>query len=264
MGKTKRRWVYANSGRGIGTLTLLFWSLKMTNKYTLTAVNRVDVGKGASRRLRHADSIPAIVYGTNKAPQAITLIHNQVSNALKNEAFYSSILTLDIDNKAEKVVVKDMQRHPYKPRILHMDFQRVSETEKLTMNIPLHFVGGDVAPGVKVDGGLISHLASEVAIRCLPKDLPEFLEVDLSGLKINEAAHLSNIKLAAGVEIVDLIHGDDRAVATVYIPRAVVEEVAAPVTAAVPVAGEDAAAAEAAAAADKEKLKAGAEPKKKD
>lgn len=232
----------------------------MADKYTLTATLRADVGKGASRRLRRADSVPAIVYGL-KEPQSITLIHNQVAKALANEAFYSHILTLDIDNKPEKVVVKDVQRHPFKPRITHMDFQRISETEKITMHIPLHFLGGEVSPGVKVDGGLISHLLSEIAIRCLPKDLPEYLEVDLSNLKLNEAAHLSNIKLSEGVEIVDLVHGEDRPVATVYIPRAVVEEVAAPVTAAVPVAGEDAAAAEAAAAADKEKQKAGEENK---
>lgn len=230
----------------------------MADKYTLTATNRKDVGKGASRRLRHDDSVPAIVYGI-KEPQAITLIHNQVSKALANEAFYSHILTLDIDNKPEKVVLKDVQRHPFKPRITHMDFQRISENEKLTMHIPLHFLGGENSPGVKVDGGLISHLMSEIAIRCLPKDLPEYLEIDLSNLHINEAAHLSNIKLPKDVEIVDLIHGEDRPVATVYIPRAIVEETAAPVAAAVPVAGEAPAEAEAAAAADKEKQKAGEE-----
>lgn len=237
----------------------------MTDKYTLTATLRANVGKGASRRLRRYDSVPAIVYGI-KEPQAITLIHNQVFRALANEAFYSHILTLDIDNKPEKVVVKDVQRHPYKPRVTHMDFQRISETEKITMHIPLHFLGGDVAPGVKVDGGLVSHLLSEIAIRCLPKDLPEFLEVDLSNLKLNEAAHLSNIKLPKDVEIIDLVHGEDRPVATVYIPRTVVEETAAPVAAAVPVEGEAPAEAEAAAAADKEKQKAGEEkqPKKEE
>lgn len=208
--------------------------------FTIDAQSRSDIGKGASRRLRHADSVPAVVYGAKKPPVSITLVHKDIMRALDNEAFFSHILTLNFGKGSEKVVLKDVQRHPYKPRILHIDFLRISENEKLAMNIPLHFTGGDVAPGVKQSGGLISHLMTEVSVRCLPKDLPEYIVIDLSKLELNQAVHLSDITLPKGVEIVDLIHGEDRPVATVYIPRAIVEaeKPAAAVAAEVPAAGE--------------------------
>jgi large subunit ribosomal protein L25 len=191
--------------------------------FTIAAQSRSDIGKGASRRLRHADSIPAVVYGSKKAPVSISAGHKDFWRALENEAFFSHILTLNCDKESEKVVLKDVQRHPYKPRILHIDFLRISENEKLAMNIPLHFTGGDVAPGVKQSGGLVSHLMTEVSVRCFPKDLPEYIVIDLSKLEINQAVHLSDIALPKGVEIVDLIHGENKPVATVYIPRAIVE-----------------------------------------
>lgn len=222
----------------------------MNDKFTLAASVRDDIGKGASRRLRHADLVPAIIYGANKSPSTINIDHKSIMRALENEAFYSHILTINFDSQEEKVVLKDVQRHPYKPRIMHVDFMRISATEKLTMHIPLHFMGGDACPGVKVSGGLISHLMTEVAIRCLPADLPEYINVDLSKLEINQAVHLSELPVTKGVEIVDLIHGEDRPVATVYIPRAIVEEV--PVAAAAAPTEEEAKAAAAAGEAGKE------------
>lgn len=213
----------------------------MKDAFVIVASARGDLGKGASRRLRHAGKVPGIVYGSGKNPAAITADHNTIYRALQNEAFYSRILTLDIDGKQEKVILRDLQRHPFKPRILHMDLQRISATEKLTMRIPLHFKGGDVAPGVKLGGGLVSHLMPEVEVRCLPADLPEFIEVDLSALELNQAVHLSELKLGKGVELVELLHGEDKPVATVYIPRAQVEEeTTAPAANEVPVIGEEA------------------------
>jgi len=212
----------------------------MKDIFSLTATSRGDIGKGASRRLRHADKVPAIVYGAGKTPATISLEHNQLFKALQNEAFYSHILTLDVDGKHEKVILRDLQRHPFKPRISHVDLQRVSATEKFTMRIPLHFKGGDVAPGVKLSAGLVSHLMTDVEVRCLPADLPEFIEVDLSTLELNQSVHLSQLQLTKGVELVDLVHGDDKPVATIYIPRAVVEEEVTTAAGAVPVIGEEA------------------------
>jgi large subunit ribosomal protein L25 len=198
----------------------------MSDAFTLVVTKRDDVGKGASRRLRRADSVPGIVYGAGKEPMSISVDHNALALALANEAFYSHILTLKLDDKEEKVILRDLQRHPYKPRLLHIDLQRISATEKFTMRVPLHFVGGAIAPGVKLGGGLISHLMAEVEVRCLAANLPEFIEVDLSKLELNQTIHLSDLVLSKEVEIVDLVHGENKPVATVYIPRAVVEEVA--------------------------------------
>lgn len=203
------------------------------NTFTLTATKRSGVGRGASRRLRYADQVPGIIYGAGKAPQAITVEHRPLSHALENEAFYSHILTLELEGATETVVLKDLQRHPFKPRLTHVDFQRVSATEKLTMRVPLHFVGADVAPGVKLGGGIVSHLLSEVEIRCLPANLPESIEVDMSQLNLNDTVHLSDLKLPKDVEVVALAHGENKPVVTIYVPRAAVEatgETAAPVT----------------------------------
>lgn len=214
----------------------------MKDIFKLTATTRKDVGKGASRRLRRRETVPAIVYGAGKEPTPISVEHNALMLALQNEAFYSHILTLNLDGNEEKVILRDLQRHPYRPRLLHMDLQRISATEKFTMRVPLHFMGGAMAPGVKQGGGLISHLMTEIEIRCLPADLPEFIEADLSKLELNQALHLSELVLPKGVEILDLVHGEDKPVATVYIPRATSEEAPTTVTA---VAGEEAAAGQA-------------------
>ncbi|MFW0072399.1 MAG: 50S ribosomal protein L25/general stress protein Ctc [Coxiella-like endosymbiont] len=162
---------------------------------------RKSTGKSAMRRMRQFDDkVPGTVYGAGKAPQSISLLQKDILKALKNEAVLSSILTIKISDKKQKVVIKDLQRHHTKPKILHIDFQRIKATEKLTMNIPLHFIGEDECPGVE-QGGVISHLQTEVEVRCLPAALPEYIEVDLSRLELDKSFHLSDLKLPAGVEL---------------------------------------------------------------
>jgi large subunit ribosomal protein L25 len=175
--------------------------------FELHAVNRADIGKGASRRLRHAGKLPAIIYGAGETPQSVTFEHKDVRKATENEAFFSHILTVHIDGKAHNAVVKDMQRHPYKPIIMHMDLLRINMNETITMNIPLHFIGSEAAPGVK-DGGMVSHLLTSVEISCLPAKLPEYIEVDISNLGLNDMVHLSDIKLPKDVTLTEL-EGDD-------------------------------------------------------
>ncbi len=232
----------------------------MAISFELEAQPRQDKGKGASRRLRRADQVPAILYGAGKEPTPLLLDHNKVLVALQNEGFYTHILTLKVGAEAEKVILKDLQRHAYKPRVLHMDFQRIRADEKLKMHVPLHFIGADQAPGVK-EGGLLSHLLSDVEVSCLPANLPEFIEVDVSNLGLDQLLHLSELKLPAGVELVALSHGRDLPVANLHMPRAEVEEPAP--AAAEAAAGAEGAPAEGAAAAGTEQ-KAGTEAKKED
>jgi large subunit ribosomal protein L25 len=215
----------------------------MANLFELSAEVRLNHGKAASRRFRRLNNkVPAIVYGANKEPLSILINHHHINNALKNQAFYSHILTLNINNNAEKVVLKALQRHPSKPQILHADFLRVSAHEKLHMNIPLHFINEENAYGVKIEGGVISHLMNEVEIRCLPADLPEFIDVDLTELRNDETIQLSQLKIPAGVEIVALLHdGDDRAVVSIH-RRIISEEPEAPIvvpSAEVPLVGKE-------------------------
>ena len=195
-------------------------------EFVVTAEARSDMGKGASRRLRREGKIPGVIYGAHKEAVSVLLDHNEMMNHLKHEAFYSHILTIKLGGKTEQAVLKDLQRHPAKPILLHADFQRVSASEKLRMNVPLHFVGGDVAPGVKIGGGSIAHALAEVEITCLPKDLPEFIEVDLSGMELGQTIHLSDLKVAKGVELVALAHGSDLPVAVLNAPRGAAEEAA--------------------------------------
>ncbi|MGD9152747.1 MAG: 50S ribosomal protein L25/general stress protein Ctc [Gammaproteobacteria bacterium] len=199
----------------------------MSDIFELEAKVRSDIGKGASRRLRRkADLIPAIIYGANQEPFLISLAHNKVIHALENEAFYSHILTLKIDGKTEQVILKDLQRHPYKRKILHMDFLRIKADEELIMNIPLHFINEDMCVGVKIEGGIISHLLNEVSISCLPTDLPEFIEVDMAECKLNDTIHLSSLKLPKGVELTAKLEEEeaDLPIARVIMPR-VAEEI---------------------------------------
>src|SRR5262249_15540365 len=155
----------------------------MADLFELTAEIRKQAGKGENRRLRRVDErIPAIIYGAGKESQPISISHRHITAALKNQAFYSHILTLNVNGAQEKVVLKALQRHPYKPRILHADFLRISATEKLYMNVPIHFINEENAPGVKLSGGMISRLMNEIEVRCFPADLPEHIEVDLSTL----------------------------------------------------------------------------------
>lgn len=204
--------------------------------YEVQASVRHDMGKGASRRLRREKVVPGVVYGGKKEAVSISLDHNKLSKSLSNESFYSHILTLKTGSDSEMVILKAVQRHPYKPVIMHVDFQRINKHEKLHMHIPLHFVGADKAQGVK-EGGLVSHIMSDVEVSCLPDDLPEFIEVDVSGMALNDILHLSDIKLPKGVEIVALTHDDNKPVVSIHMPRIEEEPViedTAPVSAEVP------------------------------
>ncbi len=166
-------------------------------------------GTSAARRMRRTGRVPGIIYGGGKEPQSFSVDHDQFMHKLEHEAFYSHILTVKIGNDNQQVVLRDLQRHPAKPKLVHIDFQRVSASEKIHVQVPLHFIGEAAAPGVRIGGGLISHLMSSVDVRCLPKDLPEFIEVDLSNLELNQSVHLSDLKLSANVELVELSHGTD-------------------------------------------------------
>lgn len=195
--------------------------------FELDAEVRENIGRGASRRLRVANKVPAVVYGAGEQPLSLILDHNKTMHALSHEAFYSHILTINIGKKSEKVILKAMQRHPAKPRILHMDFLRVRADQKLHMHIPLHFKGEEEAPGVK-EGGVFSHVISDVEVSCFPADLPEFIEVDVSSMTLNDVLHLTNIKLPKGVEIVALsqgVEGHDAPVVSLHIPKIIEEEV---------------------------------------
>lgn len=183
------------------------------------AKKRDSKGKGASRRLRRAGLVPGIVYGGDKEAVSIELDHKNLFMQFRHEAFHASILTLDLDGKKESVLLRDYQLHPVRNTIQHIDFQRVSATEKIHVKVPLHFINEDVAPGVKLGGGLITHIMTEADISCLAKDLPEFIEVDLSNLDVGQTIHLSQIKLPKGIEFVQLAHGDDSAVVSIAKPR---------------------------------------------
>lgn len=181
-----------------------------TEDFTLTATAREESGKGASRRLRREQGmLPAIVYGGDKAPQSITLEHKELVKHLENEAFYSHVITLKIDNTGETVILKDLQRHPAKAQVLHADFLRVSENTKLTVNAPIHFINEANSIGVKQSGGIVNHSMTQIEISCLPGALPEFIEVDLADVDVGDTVHISDIKLPEGVTSVALSHGPD-------------------------------------------------------
>jgi large subunit ribosomal protein L25 len=197
----------------------------MTISFEIPAETRDVMGKGASRRLRRVDNkVPAILYGAHKPAVNLSINHDFLIKALEHEAFYSHILTVEVGGHKEQVVLKALQRHAYKPRILHVDLLRIDANEKLSMRIPLHFTGDDVAPGVVNDGGVISHLISDLEVRCLPANLPEYLALDLSEMALNQSLHLSDIKLPTGVEIVQLGHGEDATVVSLHMPRVMLEE----------------------------------------
>lgn len=187
------------------------------HEFVLEAAARADIGKGASRRLRHSNALPAIIYGGEKDPTSITLQHDAIFHALENEAFFSSIVTMKVDGKAESVILKDLQRHPSKPRIMHADFQRVSADQALHVKVPIHFINEATNVGVKTGGGLVSHLMTELEITCLPKDLPEYISVDIQELKLGESLHIADLKLPAGVSSVSLSHGESGNLAVVAI-----------------------------------------------
>ncbi len=180
----------------------------MSISFELAASIRKDLGKSATRRLRRQEMVPAVIYGAGKEPVSITLGHNQLLHSTENEAFFSHILSIDVDGKKEKVIIKALQRHPAKSILMHADFLRVSMKEKLKVHVPLHFIGAEEAPGAK-QGGVVTHDLVDIEIQCLPGDLPEYIEVDVSALEIGDSLHLSDIKLPKGMEIVALAQGAD-------------------------------------------------------
>ena len=206
------------------------------SEHTIKAASRNAEGKGASRRLRHAAQLPAIVYGANTAPQSIQIEHEAIWLASQHEWFYSSLLNLDIDGKVEQVLLRDMQRHPYKQLIMHLDFQRVDANQALRTKVQLHFLNQDSSPAGKTGGVVIMHELTEVEISCLPKDLPSALEVDLANLAVGGVVHLSDLTLPAGVELPALKLGKEHDVAVVVAKHGKEEAVdsAAPATAEVP------------------------------
>jgi large subunit ribosomal protein L25 len=192
----------------------------MSEDFVLNAVARDDLGKGASRRLRRlAEQVPAIIYGGKKKPASISVSHKDLLKHLENEAFYSHIISLVVDGKAEDVILKDMQRHPAKPRVLHADFLRVSKTTKLTTSVPLHFINEETSKGVKLQGGKIVHNMVQLEITCLPANLPEFIEVDLADMELGQILHISDLKLPKGVTSVALSHGPDHDLPVVSINK---------------------------------------------
>ncbi|MCB1878307.1 MAG: 50S ribosomal protein L25/general stress protein Ctc [Chromatiales bacterium] len=187
----------------------------MTASYEMTAEARTDMGKGASRRLRRQRKIPAILYGGGEAPMNVCLAENVLMRNLEDEAFYTSVINLKLDGGGtQSVVLKDIQHHPARPFILHVDLLRVSASDRIRMHVPLHFINEETAPGVK-RGGIVVHSLIEVEVSCLVKDLPEYIEVDLSGLDMNESIHLSQLTLPADVELVELTHDNDLSVAAI-------------------------------------------------
>lgn len=188
--------------------------------FVVDAQSRADVGKGASRRLRKLnDQIPAIVYGGKEAPAKITVDHKKMCHALENEAFYSKLLTLNLDSKKQKVVLKDLQRHPYKSAVLHVDFLRVSDDDVLTMHVPIHYINESACPGVKA-GGIINHLEIDLEVKCKAKFLPEFIEIDLANLELDSSIHAAELKLPENVELTCLLHENNLSLVNVHLPRA--------------------------------------------
>jgi large subunit ribosomal protein L25 len=185
------------------------------SEHNISATSRKDEGKGASRRLRHAGLIPAVIYGGEAAPQSIQLEHEKTWLASQHEWFYSSILDLNVDGKVQKALLRDIQRHPYKQVIMHIDFQRVDENKALRTAVPLHFANEDKSPAGKSAEVVVTHELNEVVVECLPKDLPEFIELDLSTLDVGQIVHLSDLKLPAGVSIPELKLGKEHDLAVV-------------------------------------------------
>ncbi len=220
-------------------------------QFEFTAYPRPQQGRGASRRVRRSGKAPGIVYGGSEAPTAIEVDHNALRHALKNEAFHSSILTMKLDAGAHKVLLRDVQWHPFRDQVLHVDFQRVDESRKIHMKVPLHFVNQEISPAIKLAHGVITHVLNEIDVVCLPKDLPEFIEVDLAALEAGQSVRASGLKLPSGAA---LAHAkEDPVVVTATLPKAPEEEAAAEAAAAEPVAAAEAA--PAAAPAKKEEKK---------
>jgi len=194
----------------------------MKDQFDLIAEFREDQGKGASRRLRHQGKVPAIIYGAGRPPRALMFEQHKVLKQLESESFYSSILNIKVGDKSQAAILKDLQRHPAKPMIMHMDFQRIVDDEEIRMNVPLHFINEDIAIGVKQGGGAVSHLMNDIEISCLPRHLPEYIEVDIAMLELDAMLHLSDIKLPEGVQIPMLAQGPehDHGIVSIHVIKA--------------------------------------------
>jgi large subunit ribosomal protein L25 len=189
-------------------------------EFEIIAEPREMHGKGASRRLRRAGRVPGILYGAHKEPVSLSVDHNELWKALMHEAFYSHVHTLRMGEGSERVVLKDLQRHPFLPQVLHLDLQRVAENELITMRVPLHFLNESTCVAVKSAGAIVSHLTSEIEVECLPGNLPEFIAVDLQNAQIGDIIHASQLVLPEGVRVASLVHhGEDPAIVSVHAPR---------------------------------------------
>jgi large subunit ribosomal protein L25 len=214
----------------------------MSDAFELNVEVREDMGKGASRRLRRlADQIPAILYGGDRPPTPLSVVRKDLEHALESEAFYSSVLTLSVGTETQKAILKDLQRHPAKDRVLHADFLRVSDDVAIKVNAPIHFLNEAACHGVKIEGGMIQHFVTDIEVLCLPGDMPEYIEVDMLDLKVGDIVHLSDITLPKGVESVSLSLGEDHdlAIASVLAPKGTGTDEEEEAAAAAPAAEED-------------------------
>ncbi|MCP5165281.1 MAG: 50S ribosomal protein L25/general stress protein Ctc [Pseudomonadales bacterium] len=194
----------------------------MSDQFELQAEEREDLGKGASRRLRRlADHVPAIIYGGDKDPQPLTLVRKDLEKALENEAFYSHVLTINVGKEAQKAILKDLQRHPARNSVMHADFMRVNESKPIKVHVPIHFVNEAKSYGVKTQGGIVQHQETDIEVQCLPKDIPEYIEVDMLKVEVGQIIHLSDVVLPEGVSSVALGLGEDHdlAIASIVAPR---------------------------------------------
>ncbi len=194
----------------------------MSQEFIIEAFPRDDQGKGASRRLRREErKIPAIIYGGGKDATPVSIWHNELKKSLENEAFFSHVLTIELNGKKESVILKDLQRHPYKPLLSHADFLRVDKDHEIHVNVPLHFLNEDTAEAVKLQGGIVSHHITEVELVCLPQNLPEYIEIDLNDIQMDQVIHLTDLQLPANVRIAALLQGEDhdQPVASIHLPR---------------------------------------------
>jgi large subunit ribosomal protein L25 len=196
---------------------------KIMTNIRLEATLRTNTGKGASRRLRRTEKIPAIVYGAAQDPVMLAVDSNRLRKVMENEAFFTQIINLEIEGKAQHAVLRDIQRHPAKDEVIHLDFLRITGKETITMTIPLHFENESTCPGVK-KGGIVSHVLNEVTVKCLPKNLPEFIAIDLAAIELDQTVHMSDIQLPKGVEFaVETGSSHDTAVVSVHLPKRVAE-----------------------------------------
>jgi large subunit ribosomal protein L25 len=238
----------------------------MKISFEVPAEFRDDQGKGASRRLRRTGKVPGILYGGHRENRALAVDHTRLTLLLENERFYSTIVNIKVGDQTQAAILKDIQRHPARNQVLHIDLQRVVDNEKIRLRIPIHFKNEAASIGVKGQGGILSHLESDAEVQCLPKDLPEFLELDVANLELHQSLHLSDIKLPEGVALSSLLHGRDESVVAIHAPRAEEEVVVAPAAEAAPAEGAVAAApaapgaAPAAAAGEAKKGEAAAKP----